>query len=109
MHTRLINAASFPGLTFTNMQNKGNPAQSFSLILSPSLSHSFFLLATLFSAGPGWLLVHGGSRVGALLLEQLLVELKRVPVQPRLPASSRSLSSLRHSPALSSSRPHCLE
>ncbi|KAK1880546.1 putative homeobox protein Meis3-like 1, partial [Dissostichus eleginoides] len=31
------------------------------------------------SAGPGWLPLHGGSRVRALLLEQLLVELKRVP------------------------------
>lgn len=76
---------------------------SFSLSFSRPL---ILLLTTLFSAGPGWLPLHGGSRVRALLLEQLLVELKRVPVTP---PPFLSPPPFVHPAALSSSRPHCLE
>ncbi len=121
--THMINVATLPGLTFTAMQSKERrlsyPAQSFifpfiySAILSASvlfrrplfLSHSF-AHDPIFSR-PGWLPLGGDSRAGDLLLEQLLVELKRVPVHPLL--LLLSLPPCVHSTALSSSGLHCLE
>ncbi len=124
--THMINVATLPGLTFTAMQSKERhlsyPAQSFifpfiySAILSASvlfrrplfLSHSF-AHDPIFSR-PGWLPLGGDSRAGDLLLEQLLVELKRVPVYPLLPLLLLlSLPPCVHSAALSSSGLHCLE
>lgn len=119
--THTINVATLPSLTFTAMQSKDNFQPAFhtrlSLPFSHSFIHPFFLPSVLFCrplcrshsfahdpilSRPGWLPLRGGSRARALLLEQLLVELKRVPVKPPLlppepPHLSSSLHPLRHS------------
>lgn len=124
IYTNIIDVAPLLSLTFTTMQGKKIFQPSFcffffifslfySSILTPSVLFSRLLFHTHSLAHdpvlsqPRWLLLHAGSRVGALLLEQLLVELKRVPAFPP-PAPTLLFLSI-HAAALSSSRPHCLE
>lgn len=78
------------------------PSHSLCLILSLPFSHPFFCSRPAPSQ-PGWLRLRPSSRVEALLLAQLLVELKGVPAAP-FPLLPASLSA-----APSSSSPHCLE
>lgn len=111
IHTCTISVATLPGLTGTHAEERkpaaglsfpplvflvllcSHSSSSLALILSPSL-----LLTTLFSGLAGCRSMAAPERE-TLLLKQLLVELKRVPVRRRCyrhhPSSSSSSSSLR--------------